>query len=104
MASLLGIYENTDTSVVSYTKYGTDTAEILLHNCLPQCYYAVGRRNSVKLQRFPQIQAIGWKIKDMSQYAVACGVTVHTHVYTTNSQQVKKTLLYIQVTTHLLSS
>ena len=33
-----------------------------------------------------------------------CSVTVHSHVYRTNSQQVKKTLLLIQVMTHLLST
>lgn len=42
--------------------------------------------------------------ENMSQDCHVCGVTVHTHVYTTNSNQVKKTLLYIQVMTHLLST
>lgn len=42
--------------------------------------------------------------ENMSPDCGVCGVTVHTHVYTSNSHQVKETLLYIQVMTQLLST
>lgn len=32
------------------------------------------------------------------------GVKLHAHVYKTNSQQLKETLVYMQVMTHLLST
>lgn len=73
------------------------------------CYITMSCSHHQKHWKVEQEDIVGfWKpgsqLENLNQDGGVCGVTVHAHVFKTNSQQVKSTLLDIQVMTRLLSA